>query len=122
MIDCVVSFNFTTDDIMRMAGIQDNGPVQYAIDQAVVEYAKPYWAWDTGNLANSAVGIGTGTITYTADYAHELYYGTRADGKPINYHHDKNPLAGPYPVERMKADHMNDIVQEVLEVVRNQQH
>lgn len=113
---------FSQDEILESLGLEPGGPVQTAIDQAVVEYAKPYWAWDTGYLANSATGIGTGNITYTADYAWELYYGIREDGTPINYHLDKNPLAGPYPIERMAADHLEDIVQEAQKVVGNKQH
>lgn len=111
-----VSGEISADEIMREAGLEPGGEIQQAIDQAVVNYAKDYWAYDTGNLANSAVGIGTGEITYTADYASELYYGVRSDGQPINYHHDKNPLAGPYPIERMAADHMNDIIEEAQKV------
>ena len=108
------------EDILQELGMEPGGPVQTAIDQAVVEFAKPYWAWDTGYLANSATGIGTGQITYTADYAYEMYYGMRMDGTPVNYHQDKNPMAGPYPIERMMADHMNDIVEEAQKVVGNQ--
>lgn len=108
------------DEILQQLGMEPGGPVQEAIDRAVVEYAKPYWAWDTGYLANTVSGIGTGEITYEADYAWEMYYGLREDGKPINYHTDKNPMAGPYPIERMAADRMNDIVQEAQKVVGNQ--
>lgn len=120
MFDLNVDFDLSPDAILKELGMEKGGPVQTAIDQAVVNYAKPYWAWDTGNLANSATGIGTGNITYTADYAWELYYGVREDGTPINYHHDKNPMAGPYPIERMVADHMEDIIQEAQAVVGNQ--
>lgn len=120
MFDLNVDFDLSPDAIIKELGMEKGGPVQTAIDQAVVDYAKPYWAWDTGNLANSATGIGTGNITYTADYAWELYYGVREDGTPINYHLDKNPLAGPYPIERMVADHMEDIIQEAQAVVGNQ--
>lgn len=114
--------DLSPDAIIDGLGLGVNGPVQTAIDQAVVDYAKPYWAWDTGYLANSAVGIGTGQITYTADYAWEMYYGVREDGSPVHYRTEKNPQAGPYPIERMLADHMNDIVREAQEVARNQQY
>lgn len=112
---------FSADDILEMMGMEEHGPVQQAIDQAVVDYAKRYWAWDTGFLANSATGIGTGILTYTADYASELYYGVRDNGRPINYHLDKNPMAGPFPIERMWADHQEDIVRRAQEVVDSQQ-
>ena len=107
------------DDVLHEAGLEKNGPVQQAVDYAVAAYAMEYWAWDTGNLATSVTGFGTGQLTYTADYAEELYYGMRRNGQPINYHLDKNPKAGPYPIERMAADHMDDIIEEAQKVVRN---
>ena len=112
---------FDTDKILESLGMQPGGPVQEALDRAVVEYAKPYWAWDTGRLANSANGsIGTGELVYDVDYAWEMYYGVRADGSPVNYHLDKNPQAGAYPIERMWADHMEDIIREVNLVAEQQ--
>lgn len=122
MFELKIDGSFSPDAILKELGLDKGGPVQTAIDQAVVEYAKPYWAWDTGHLANSATGIGTGEITYTADYAWEMYYGQREDGTPVNYHTEKNPMAGPYPIERMATDHLDDIIQEAQEVVNNQQY
>lgn len=113
---------FDADVILEAMGMAEHGPVQAAIDQAVVDFSKPYWAWDTGYLANSATGIGTGRITYTADYASEMYYGIRDNGAPINYHHDINPLAGSYPIERMWAAHEIDIYREAQKVVDAQQY
>lgn len=113
---------FSADNILEMMGMEEHGPVQQAIDQAVVDYAKPYWAWDTGYLANTVSGIGTGQITYLADYASELYYGVRDNGRPINYHHDINPMAGAFPLERMWAAHQEDIVRRAQEVVDSQQY
>lgn len=122
MFDVKLDIDLSPEAVVEGLGLGINGPVQTAIDKAVVEYAKPYWAWDTGNLANSAVGIGTGKITYTADYAWEMYYGVREDGSDVHYRTGKNPQAGPYPIERMLADHLNDIIQEAQEVARNQQY
>lgn len=116
---------FTTDEMMEMCGIQPHGPVQCAIDRAVIEYMKPYWAWDTGRLANSAytnTDIGSGIIVYDTPYAADMYYGVRADGSPVNYHLDHNPLAGAYPFERMIADHSEDILEEAWRVAGNQQY
>ena len=110
------------DEVLQQAGLEKDGPVQQAVDYAVAAYAMEYWAWDTGNLATSVTGIGTGQLVYTADYASELYYGVRENGQPINYHLDKNPKAGPYPIERMAADHMNDIIEEAQKVVGSKQH
>lgn len=111
------------DNLIRACGLQDGGPVQQAIDRAVIDYSLPYWAWDTGRLANSAYAasdIGSGNIVYATPYAHEMYYGVRDDGTPVNYHLDHNPLAGPYPIERMKADHLDDIAEEARKAARNQ--
>ena len=119
MIDLKVVGNLIPEDIIKAAGLEENGPVQTAFDNAVVEYSKPYWARDTGYLMNHAVGMGTGWITYTAHYASWMYYGIRA-GMPVNYHHDKNPMAGAFPIERMVADHMDDLIEEAQKVVGNQ--
>ena len=87
----------------------------------------------------------TGTVIYNTPYARYLYYGkvygpnipvyeddsgvpTRyfsppgqkkhPTGKDLQYKTDKNKLAGPFWVERMKADHMKDIIEEVWKYVR----
>lgn len=122
-MDIDISGDFSTEALLERFGLQDHGPVQEAIDRAVIKYAEPYWAWDTGALATSpyqASDIGSGTIIYDEPYASAMYYGLRPDGSPINYSTEHNPLAGAYPIERMKADHLDDIVQEAIEVARNQ--
>lgn len=83
----------------------------------------PYWGWDTGALANSAFtasDIGSGTIVYDKDYASEIYYGVRSDGTVVNYHLDHNPQAGPYPFDRMVADHATDILEEAIRSVNGE--
>lgn len=37
-------------------------------------------------------------------------------GRQLQYKTDRNPLAGAFPIERMKADHMKDIVEEAKRV------
>lgn len=125
MIEFSVSVegDFSTEAILERFGLQDHGPVQMAIDRAVIDYSLPYWAWDTGAAANSAyqyTDIGSGEVVWSTPYIEEIYYGIREDGAPVNYHKDHNPLAGAYPVERMKADHMSDIVEEARRVAFNQ--
>ena len=122
-IDFYSDCDFSPEALLERFGLQDHGPVQKAIDNAVIKYAMPYWAWDTGALANSpysASDIGSGEVVYDTPYASEMYYGVRANGMPINYHKDHNPLAGAFPIERMKADHFSDIVEEAKAVARNQ--
>ena len=113
----------------------EGGPVQLALDNSVVRYLHDYWAMDTGLLADSVRGIGTGELVYFQPYAHYQYYGVlytdeagrtwvgAGETKPVNtgiplvYKTDVNPLAGAFPLERMKADHMKDIVEEVQNFV-----
>lgn len=106
-------------DIMAKFGLEEHGRVQMAIDQAVIDYSVPYWAWETGALANSAYSasdIGSGTIVYPGPYASYQYYGVSRSGLPLNYNLSTNPQAGSYPIERMKADHMTDIIEEAKRV------
>ena len=122
-IDFFLDADLSVETLLTRFGLQDHGPVQQAIDSAVIRYALPYWAWDTGTLANSpytSSDIGSGEIIYDTPYASEMYYGIRANGEPVNYHLDHNPLAGAYPIERMKADHMPDIIEEARAVAFNQ--
>lgn len=84
--------------------------------------------------------IGSGLITYPGPYAHYQYYGEvygpnipvfddtssgeptryfsipgrkkQPTGRELQYDTSTNALAGPYWFERMKADHVDDIVEE----------
>lgn len=88
----------------------------------------------------SATVIGSGLITYPGPYAHYQYYGEvygpnipvfddsssgeptgwfsppgqkkHPTGRALQYDTSTNALAGPYWFERMKADHVDDIVEE----------
>lgn len=110
--------DFADEAILSKLGIQDHGPVQQFIDESVIEFSKPYWAWRTGALANSANNsdIGSGEIVYDVPYAHDMYYGTKVQA----YNLEHNPLAGPYPIERMKADRLTEIVDGVKRIAGNQ--
>ena len=127
MLDVQMSFNgdISPEAVLSLFGLQDHGAVQEAVDRAVIEYMNPYWAYDTGALVNSAYtasDIGGGQIVYDTPYAWEMYYGTRRDGTPFNYHTEKHPLAGAFPFDRMIGDHFEDILEEARNVARNQQH
>ena len=92
-----------------------------------------------GAYAHNADTFGSGKVVYNTPYARYLYYGrvygpnipvfdddsgvpTRwfspkgqkkhPTGKDLQYKTDQNPLAGPFWVERMKADHKQDILEE----------
>lgn len=88
----------------------------------------------------SVTVIGSGEVIYPGPYAHYQYYGEvygpniwnedqhiknapspyfsppgqkkHPTGRELQYDTSKNALAGPYWFERMKADHVDDIVEE----------
>ena len=90
--------------------------------------------------ARTATVIGSGLVTYPGPYAHYQYYGEvygpnipvfddsgsgeptgwfsipnqkkHPTGRELQYDTSVNALAGPYWFERMKADHVDDIVEE----------
>ena len=135
-----IDFNLDPNDILAKFGLEDHGRVQKAIDNAVIRYMEPYWAADRGLLkqsAETATDIGSGIITYPGPYAHYMYYGVLYTdelgrvfvekgekkpvntGIPLNYKKSVNPEAGAYPFERMKNDHLQDILEEARKVARD---
>ena len=136
------------DALMRKHHLEKGGLVQQTIDKAVIDWNKPYVPMKTGTLANSAYGateIGSGKVVYPGPYAHYQYYGevygpnipvfddnsgtpTRfysppdqkkhPTGRPLQYSTDVNPLAGSHWFERMKADHLQDIIREAQDVAK----
>ena len=127
-------------------GFGDHGIVQKAIDNAVIRWCMDYTPADTFMLAKSpyvASDIGSGIIVYPGPYAHYMYMGEvygptipvfdddsgiptrffsrpgekkKPTGRAIQYKTDKNALAGPFWAERMKADHIDDIIKEAKNV------
>lgn len=132
--------------MLRKFNLEQGGKVQQVIDKSVIDYCLQYVPWETGTLGKSAYGatqIGSGKVVYPGPYAHYLYYGevygpnipvfeddsgvpTRffsppgrkkhPTGRELQYATDVNPLAGSYWFERMKADHMKDIIREAKNV------
>lgn len=135
-----------SDNLAQKHGLGLNGPVQTAIDNAVISYCMPYCPMDSGTLARSpyiASPPGGGKVIYRTPYARYLYYGeiygpnipvfeddsgvpTRffsppgqkkhPTGRPLTFKTDLNPLAGSFWAERMLADHRTDIVEEAQAV------
>ena len=135
-----------TDELIARFGLEDHGRVQQAIDKAVIDWAMAYWAFDTGTLARSAYtasDIGSGEIIYPGPYAHYQYYGEvygpnipifddnsgvptgfwsppgqpkHPTGRQLQYNTDVSPLAGAFPIDRMKADHLKDLIEEARRV------
>ena len=59
----------------------------------------------------------TNCYIYEQPYAHYVYEGISKNGKPLNYHTDKHPLAGSHWDKRMVSAEMQDIVKEVQDFI-----
>ena len=131
-----------TAALLQRFNLQKGGKVQQVIDKCVIDYCLQYVPWETGTTGKSAYGatqIGSGEVKYPGPHAHYLYYGevygpnipvfeddsgipTRffsppgkkkhPTGRALQYKTDVNPLAGSFWFERMKADRLQDIIQE----------
>ena len=130
-----------TAALLHKFNLEKGGKVQQVIDKCVIDYCLQYTPWDSGTLAKSAYGatqIGSGKVVYPGPYAHYQYYGevygpnipvfdddsgtpTRffsrpgekkhPTGRPLHYKTDVNPLAGSFWFERMKADHLEELLE-----------
>lgn len=137
----------STAALLAKLNLEAGGKVQQVIDKSVIDYCIPYCPMETGTLAKSAytaTRMGSGEVVYPGPYAHYLYYGEvygpnipifddnsgeptgffsppgqkkHPTGRELQYSKDLNPLAGSFWFERMKADHMKDIVEEARAVV-----
>lgn len=137
----------STASLLAKLNLEAGGKVQQVIDKSVIDYCIPYCPMETGTLAKSAytaTRMGSGEVVYPGPYAHYLYYGEvygpnipifddnsgeptgffsppgqkkHPTGRELQYSKDLNPLAGSFWFERMKADHMKDIVEEARAVV-----
>lgn len=123
-------------------GLDDHGRVQRALDQAVIDYcimgnyvpASPDRTLEFS--ANLSTDVGSGYVVWGTPYARYQYYGvvmTDEAGRtwvgpgekkpiitdrPLNYDKAQNPNAGAYWFERMKADHMQDLINVVANAVK----
>lgn len=130
------------DDLLVRCGFQKGGPVQSLIDERVIEYSNPYVPASPNRIlefsAKPTTEIGSGTVIWNTPYARYLYYGVvygpnflvdvDGDGvlewrskkgkkkhptdRKLTYDTAQNPLAGAHWVDRMKADRMDDILDE----------
>lgn len=138
-VDYTVAFNdFQKQEIIDKFGL-DNGRTQKVIDSSFMGYMDKYMPMDTGEMITnmySATKVGSGEINVNTPYAHyqhegELYVDPKykkgafhdpisgrywskkgvkkiSSGKKLNYHGGAN--RGDHFIERMLADHFNDIV------------
>lgn len=110
-LDCHIEGNLNSKSLLEEYGLEPGGRVQYAIDKACIDWCMGYVPWRTGALAmssNTESEIGSGLIRYRGPNVRNLYYGNGI----LHYSTDVNPLAGSYWFQRMKADHLQDIMEE----------
>lgn len=137
-VDIKVTGNVSLSRIRQRLAI--GGPVQTLLDRLIVDYSIPYVPFETGTLSRSPYAVtafGQGEVIYPGPYAHYQYMGEvygpnipfydsdngilvgffspkgerkKPTGRKISYKTTMNPLAGPFWIDRMKADRMNDIL------------
>lgn len=149
MMKCKIEFSKDDKQLLQKLDLQSGGPVQELVDKLVVDWNQKYVPFATGTLARSPYAVsdfGSGEVIYPGPYAHYQYYGEvygpnipitdsntglihwvspkgkkkHPTGRPLQYSTEMNALAGSHWFERMKADHLEDIVKEVQGFVKKQ--
>ena len=98
-------------EIIEGRGLGVGEEVQKLIDSEVLKRCEPFVPKKSGNLISSgtrATKIGSGKVTYDADYAKYQYYGVSVNGRALKY--NGAPTRGSYWFERMKAIHGGEIL------------
>lgn len=132
--------------LLRMFGLEKGGRVQRTIDQTVIDYCQPYVPASPDRTlefsAQVSTEIGSGRVIWNTPYAHYQYMGIvygpnipiiqdgvlmgffSPPGRPkhptdrgLTYDTAQNPMAGSHWFERMKADRLNDILDEARRVM-----
>lgn len=122
-----VTFDFTMDSpekILARRGLDENGRAQTVLDSEVLRYSEPYVPFKTGMLARSGIigtRLGSGEVVYNAPYAKKQYYFGRTAKGLVYSRSGKTPkgssLRGRYWIERMKADHLEDLRKVVVKFI-----
>lgn len=134
-------WNKSTAQMLAERNLESGGRVQRVIDNAVIRYDMDYVPRQTGVLAASPHGGYTpGAVVYNTPYARYLYYGEvmgsnipiieggdvvgffSPPGMPKHLtgralHYNGEPQRGSFWFERMKADHLDDIIEEAQNAV-----
>lgn len=129
------------NDLLRAFRLEKGGRVQRIIDQKVIDFCQPYVPASPDRTlefsAQVSTEIGSGEVIWNTPYAHYQYMGIvygpnipiKRDGvlvgwfsppgrpktptdRELKYDTSQNHLAGPRWFERMKADKLNDILEE----------
>lgn len=115
--------------ILNRHGLGVRGRAQQYIDSEVLRQSAPYLPHQTGMLRDSGIhgtDIGSGEVIWNSPYAKFLYYGkvmigmeshspwAKSGEKKVktnrNLAYHGAPKRGAFWFERMKADHMSDIL------------
>lgn len=107
--------------ILKEKGLTEYGDVQKSIDYDVVKFCDDYVPYLTGKLKASPYefDLGSGLVIYSAvgedgyNYAEYQYYLITA---PENYS-NQNGLRGNHWFDRMKVDHIEDIIRNAQKVI-----
>lgn len=135
-------WNKSTEQMLAELNLEAGGAVQRAIDNTVIRYNADYVPFDEGALARSPyTNYEPGQLVYDTPYARYHYYGEVMgpnipiveNGQVVGFFSPKNrrkyltgrslkyqgaPKRGAFWFTRMKADHLNDIIQEAQDAVR----
>ena len=145
-VNARLNANLSPEDILVSCGLEPGGRVQKIIDQKVIDYCQPYVPASPDRTlefsAQVSTEIGSGQVIWNTPYAHYQYMGIvygpnipiiedgvlmgwfSPPGRPkhpterkLTYDTAQNPLAGSHWFERMKADRLNDILDEARRAV-----
>ena len=134
--------------VITNKGLQPNGPVQKRVDTECIRLMQPYIPMDQGVLTGAfqQTQIGSGRIIQSTPYARYQYYGELyvdpqtgkgafhdpisgrfwsrpnvqkiPSGRSLNYNKTRHPQAGPRWFDRMKADHIQDLLEAIKEEIK----
>ena len=105
----------STSTMLKDRGLESGGNVQKVIDSEVLRRCDPYVPFRTGALKKSGIlgtKIGSGEVVWNAVYANRNYYTNAGRGKQGTA---SGGLRGKFWFERMKADHLPDIIKTAKE-------
>lgn len=111
---------------MARRGIDNGGRVQKFIDNEVLRCNEPYVPMDSSKLKQSGIAgtvVGSGNVVYNCPYGRYQYYGKLMVGPAPKQltntdlkYHSGDSRRGAFWFERMKADHLDDILRGAKEV------
>lgn len=108
--------SFASDFKSRMKGNFEKA--QKFVDSETLRLCDPYTPKRIGHMIDSGIAgtvIGSGVIEYTAPYAKPQYYTNAGRGKGGLNSAGHKGMRGKEWLERMKADHLDEIERKVKE-------